>query len=107
LGFAVAVPGRPVLTATAVAMSGLLILAAVRWLVAAYWLGWSEQNAPCRVASGECRSTNLMYELFLIPVLPAIPATVAAAGAWLGHRWSGHRSRAAPVDGAVSPPHSA
>jgi hypothetical protein len=97
LGFAVALPGRPVATATAVAMSGLLILAAVRWLVAAYWFGWAEQNAPCRVASGECQSTYLMYEVFLIPVLLMIPATVAAAGGWLGHRWSRRRSRPHPV----------
>jgi len=88
----VAAPGRPVLTATAIAMSGLLVLAALRWLVAAYWVGWAEQNAPCRVASGECRSTYLMYELFLIPVLLAVPATTAAAGAWLGERRSRHRS---------------
>jgi hypothetical protein len=27
-----------------------------------------------------------MYELFLIPVLLTIPAAVAVAGAWLGHR---------------------
>jgi len=94
LGFAIAVsvPGRPVLTATAIAMSGLLVLAALRWLVAAYWLGWAEQNEPCRVASGECQSTYLMYELFLIPVLLALPATAAAAGAWLGERRSRHRA---------------
>jgi hypothetical protein len=88
---------RSVATATAVAMSGLLILAAVRWLVAAYWVGWAEQNEPCRVASGECQSTYLMYELFLIPVLLAIPGSTAAAGSWFGHGWSRHRSRVPDV----------
>jgi len=96
LGFAVARAGRPVATAAAAGMSGLVILAATRWLVAAYWYTWAEQNAPCRVASGECRSTYLMYEVFLIPVLLAIPAAVAVAGAWLGSRR--HRRRTARRD---------
>jgi hypothetical protein len=102
LGFAVARAGRSVAVAAAAGVSGLVILAAARWLVAAYWFTWAEQNAPCRVASGECRSTYLMYEVFLIPVLLAVPAAVAVAGAWLGHRWYRRRTaRAAGADGGV------
>jgi hypothetical protein len=104
LGFAVARSGRPVMTATAAAMSGLLMLAALRWLVAAYWVGWAEQNEPCRVASGECRSTYLLYELFLIPALLTIPAVTAAAGALLGRRRSAViRASAGPARPSPSP----
>jgi hypothetical protein len=99
LGFAVARAGSSVAVGVAGGVGGLVILAAARWLVAAYWFTWAEQNAPCRVASGECRSTYLMYEVFLIPVLLAVPAAVAAAGAWLGHRR--RIARAAGADGAV------
>jgi hypothetical protein len=96
LGFAVARAGRSVAVATAAGLSVPVIFAAGRLPVAGYWVSWTQQYAPCRVASGECDSTYLLYELFLIPALLAVLAAVAMAGAWLG-QW---RQRA-PMPGAA------
>jgi hypothetical protein len=89
LAFAVARTGRSVTVAASAGVSGLLVLAAGRWLVAGYWVGAAEQNGSCRVVSGECQSTYLVYELLVIPVLVMVPVAVALAGAWLGHRRGG------------------
>jgi hypothetical protein len=80
----VARSGASFATATAGGLIGPLLLTMVGFANQLYWYDWLTRDGPCMVASGECKSTYVWFEMIIAVGLAVLATAAAMAGAGIG-----------------------